>query len=95
MMLAGVTGVMWASSCELMCDGTIGAVNGEEELMPGGAGGGIDRSTGEGESFSATVLFLRPLDERSKGVEVADFTLRAGFFGTVGVGVGVGRFLLV
>ena len=61
--------------------------------MTGGAGGGIERSTGEGESFSTTVLFLRPLDERSRGVEVADFTPRAGFFGTFGVGVGVGRFL--
>lgn len=85
--------MMRASSCELTCEGTTGAVDEEEELMPGGAGGGIDRSTGEGESFSATVLFLRPLDERSKGVEVADFMLRAGFFGAVGVGVG--RFLLV
>lgn len=93
MMLAGVTGVMRVSSCEGTVELATGAGKGGEEFVPGGAGGGIDRSTGEGESFSAIVLFRLPLTERRRGVDVADLAFRAAFFAAVDAGVG--RFLLV
>lgn len=93
MMLAGVTGVMRVSSCEGTVELPTGVGKGGEEFVPGGAGGGIDRSTGEGESFSAIVLFRLPLTERKSGVDVADLAFRAAFF--VAVDAGVRRFLLV
>ena len=56
----------------------------------GGPGGGIDKSTGDGESpgISPVVLFLRPLarEDRRSGVEDADFVLRGGRFVEFGVG---------
>lgn len=66
----------------------VGTEEGGEEGFLGGAGGGIDRSTGDGESVSAIELFRRPRVERRSGVEVADLTFRGTFIdvGTVGVG---------
>lgn len=54
----------------------------------GGAGGGMDRSTGDGESVSLTELFRRARVERKRGVLVADLTFRGTFIeaGTIGVG---------
>lgn len=93
MMLAGVTGVMRVSSCEgtVAISALVG--KGGEEFVPGGAGGGMDKSTGEGESFSAIVLFRLPLTERNRGVDVADLAFRGVFFAAVDAGVR--RFLLV
>jgi hypothetical protein len=60
---------------------------GGDGLVTGGAGGGMERSTGEGESVSVTVLFLRPREERRRGVDVADLTFRGAFIEAVMVGV--------
>lgn len=66
-MLAGVTGVIGD-----VASGVLGAAELEgDRRAPGGAGGGIDRSTGDGESVSMMVLFLRVLVERRRGVFVA------------------------
>lgn len=66
----------------------VGTEEGGEEGILGGAGGGIARSTGDGESVPATELFRRARVERKSGVEVADLALRGTFIdvGTVGVG---------
>lgn len=96
-MLAGVTGVMCASSCRFITGLLADPHDAGEEPTAGGAGGGIDidKSTGDGESLSANMLFLRHLDERSRGVDVADLTFRGGFRGATGAGGrGVTRFLL-
>lgn len=52
---------------------------------PGGAGGGIDKSTGDGESVSIIVLFLRDFVERRRGVLVALLACLVVCF-TVGAG---------
>ena len=81
--LAGVTGVRACgeegkTSCETEED---------EGCVGGGAGGGMERSTGEGVSptgsaAAAAVLLLLSLKYRA-GVEVADFEIRDGFFAPV------------
>ena len=79
MILAGVTGVKFGVGVEDIDDDiSMFVVDKLLELDgTGGAGGGIDKSTGEGVSsgISAHMLFLRPSDrvERIKGVEQADF----------------------
>lgn len=70
MILAGVTGVRLES--------------GEEGTGTGGAGGGIDRSTGEGVSPSAIPLFRR--DDLNRGVEFTDLEDRIDFLGAGFVG---------
>jgi hypothetical protein len=68
MMLAGVTGV----SCGRVAgDGGTAAAE-----SAGGAGGGIDRSTGEGVSPGMLMLPLRARVERIRGVELADLVPR-------------------
>lgn len=70
-------------------DIVIGAEGGGEERFLGGAGGGMARSTGDGESVwvSLTVLFRRARVERNSGAEVVDLTFREAFVdaGTIGV----------
>jgi len=46
----------------------------------GGAGGGIDKSTGEGVSDSITALFPRGREDRNSGVELIDLDARVLFF---------------
>lgn len=62
-MLAGVTGIICGVSRSLGI-----AEFGGDWRGAGGAGGGIDKSTGDGESVSKNVLFLRVLVERRRGV---------------------------
>jgi len=66
-MLAGVTGVIGDVPSRKL--GT--AEFGGDGRGTGGAGGGIDKSTGDGESVSKIVLFLRVLVERRSGVLLA------------------------
>ena len=84
MMLAGVTGVM--RSCSWV--GKANVVVDTEEDGVGGAGGGMAKSTGDGESVSLTELFRRARVERKRGVEVADLTFRGIFImaGTIEAG---------
>jgi hypothetical protein len=95
MILAGVTGVSWGLkfgeggmslliSCDIFDEDGIARLWGM-----GGAGGGMERSTGEGVSpgTSPAVLPLRERLERRRGVELVDldprktFLLWAGFVG--------------
>lgn len=87
MMLAGVTGVMRTSSWAGKADVVVGTEGGEAGFL-GGAGGGMARSTGDGESVSLTKLFRRARVERKRGVEVADLAPRGIFIdaGTIWVG---------
>lgn len=79
MILAGVTGVKFGVGVEDIDDDISMFV--VDKLLEfdgtGGAGGGMDKSTGEGVSsgISGYMLFLRPSVrvERIKGVEQADF----------------------
>jgi hypothetical protein len=100
MILAGVTGVSWGlkfgeggMSLLISCD-TFDAGEDDEGGIAGlwgtgGAGGGMERSTGEGVSpgTSPAVLPLRERLERKRGVEFVDldprksFLLWAGFVG--------------
>lgn len=78
MILAGVTGVSCKSG-----RGDIGMLLLSDDdgiWFEGGAGGGIERSTGEGVSPSATVLFFRERVDRMSGVEVVDLEARVDFF---------------
>lgn len=86
MMLAGVTGVMRTSSGAGKAVVVAGVQVGGEDGRLGGAGGGMARSTGDGESVSMAELFRRARVERKSGVEVADLTFRAALIdGTIGV----------
>ena len=76
MILAGVTGVMRSSSGTGKADVVVGTEEAGDEGFLGGAGGGIARSTGDGESVSLTELFRRPRVERKRGVLVADLAFR-------------------
>jgi hypothetical protein len=76
MMLAGVTGVI--RSCSWEGTGNDTDVDGEDGFL-GGAGGGMVRSTGDGESVSTTELLRRARVERKRGVEEADLTFRGIF----------------
>ena len=70
--LAGVTGVKANVAVDTEEDG--------EDGFLGGAGGGMVKSTGDGESVSLMELFRRARVERKRGVEVADLTFRGIFF---------------
>ena len=54
----------------------------------------MDKSTGEGVSFSAIMLSLRDRAERIKGVELVDLEIRGPFleFGLIGLTAGDIRF---
>lgn len=83
MILAGVTGVSFKSPlCEMPFGET---TDGEVAEFEGGAGGGIERSTGEGVSPSITLLFRRDRVERNSGVKlevrVFFFIFSVGFDG--------------
>jgi hypothetical protein len=66
-MLAGVTGVIGDVASRVLGAAELGG----DWRGPGGAGGGIDKSTGDGESVSIMVLSLRDFVERRRGVFVA------------------------
>jgi hypothetical protein len=68
MILAGVTGVSFKSPLWEMPFGEVTV--GEVIKFDGGAGGGIDRSTGEGVSPSITLLFRRDRVDRKSGVKL-------------------------
>lgn len=76
-MLAGVTGVICRSGLGDICIAPF--IDDDATWLEGGAGGGIDRSTGDGESPSTTVLFLLDLEDRINGVEFVDLEPRVGF----------------
>lgn len=79
MILAGVTGVSWGLKSGEGAIWSIDVLDDElEEVVAGGAGGGIERSTGEGVSPTTSPAVLPFLDrvERRSGVDVVDFDPR-------------------
>src|ERR1700722_5218308 len=61
----------------------------ERAWFAGGAGGGMDKSTGEGGA--PAILSFRDLVTRNAGVQVVDLYPRVGFLGLVGLIAGERR----